>query len=140
MTFQRLGAFVFVSFLLALPVLALAQNFDPRTLNQNSRATEGLVPCTGVNCTCKDLGIMANRVLTFSIYIMIFISALTFSYAGLQYLTAGGDSGKITRSTSMLKNVAKGLGLALVAWLIVDTIVRTIGNFNFSSTWSQLCG
>jgi hypothetical protein len=139
MYFQRILAFTFVTFLLVAPALVIAQgNFDPRAITQNSR--EGLVPCDGVNCTCKDLATLANRVLTFTIYVLIFLSAITFSYAGFQYLTAGGDSGKVSHASNMLKDVAKGMGVALIAWLVVDTLVKTLTKPAIYNVWSQICG
>ena len=106
-----------------------------------AQVTTGIVPCGGVECTCAHLAQLANNVLTWMLYVMVFISAGTFSYAGLRYLTAGmaGDPGQVQRASKMLKNVTKGLVLALMAWFIVDTTIRTLGNSQLYALWSKIC-
>ena len=129
MTIQKVATFIAVLTLTLAPAYLFAQQ-PPQS---------GIVPCDGVSCTCQDLAKLANNVLTWIIYVMVFISAATFSYAGFRYLTAGGDSGQVSEASKMLKNVTKGIVLALIAWLVVDTTLRTLGNSTLYGMWSKIC-
>jgi cytochrome bd-type quinol oxidase subunit 2 len=111
-----------------LPVLVFAAVGDP------------IVPCDGVHCTCRDLATLANNILNWIIYLAVFGSALLFAYAGARYLTAGGDAHVTQEATNMLKNAAKGIIVALMAWLIVSTIVQTLASPDIVQSWNALTG
>ena len=97
-----------------------------------------IVPCSGIKCTCNDLIKVAENVLNTGIYFAVFISAILFAWAGWKMLSGKsmGESGKIEDAKKVLWNVIIGLVGILAAWLIVDTVMRTLTT---SSVWSNIC-
>lgn len=106
-----------------------------------AQAGKAIVPCSGVDCTCEHLGQLASNIMTWMLYSMVFISAGTFSYAGFKYIASSkmGMGDQVASAKSMLANVTKGIVLALLAWLIVDTTIKTLGNSKFYDMWNKIC-
>ena len=99
---------------------------------------KALVSCNGVDCTFCDIATTAQNVLNMGIYVVVFLSAVLFAWAGGKYVTAGGDTGKTGEARRILTNVGIGLVLILAAWLIVDTIMKTLTNGSFGP-WNKVC-
>ena len=55
------------------------------------------------------------------------VAAVAFAWAGVLYLTAAGDEGKIGKAHAIFTDVLIGLGIVLSAWLIVKLIVTGLG-------------
>jgi hypothetical protein len=55
------------------------------------------------------------------------LAAAFFMYGGWLYLTSGGDSGKIEKAHGIFKNVGWGFALLLAAWLVVVTLLQSLG-------------
>lgn len=88
---------------------------------------------------CKsicDIAALAQNLLDIGIFLAVFLSAILFAWAGWKYLTAGGNPSEISQAKHLFLNVAVGLILILAAWLIVDTLIRTLTNVG---NWSALC-
>jgi hypothetical protein len=99
-----------------------------------------IVPCSGTDCTFCHIGQLAQNVLNAGIYIAVFLSAILFAYAGWKYITAGGDPGKAGESKKIFWNVGVGLVLILVAWLIVDLIMKMlVSETALFGPWNQVC-
>ena len=94
--------------------------------------------CTGTNCTCDQLVQVAQNVLNTGIYLAVFMSAVLFAWAGWKMLTGKtmGESGKIEDAKKVLWNVMIGLVIILAAWLLVDTLMRTLTT---SPVWNTIC-
>lgn len=87
----------------------------------------GLVPCEGATCTFNDLVLLVNRIINFLLYIVAFpVSTGLFAWAGILYLTAAGDQGKIKKAHDIFQNVFWGLILALAGFLIVNFVTMTL--------------
>ncbi len=97
-----------------------------------------IVTCSGINCTCGDLVQLAQNILNTGIYFAVFMSAVLFAWAGWQMLSGktAGDSGKIEKAKDVLWNVMIGLVIILAAWLLVDTVMRTLTT---SPSWNTVC-
>lgn len=99
-----------------------------------------IVTCEGVDCTVCDLADTVQRVLNTGIYLVIFLSAVLFAYAGWTYMIAGGDSGKISSAKSIFTNVLIGILIAVASWLVIDTIMKTfVENDGGFGPWNQIC-
>src|SRR3989344_4385019 len=103
-----------------------------------------IVPCTGATgshpCTFCDIAQLAQNVLNAGIYIAVFLSAVLFAWAGLKYITAGGEPGKASEAKKIFWNVGMGLVLILAAWLIVDLIMKMLVNQSaLFGPWNQIC-
>ena len=85
-----------------------------------------LVPNCDTNCGWKDLVTLAKNLLDFMVTITIPIAAICFAWAGWLYLSARGNPGQITKAHGIFLNVAIGLVIVLVAWLVVDQIMKAL--------------
>jgi len=54
------------------------------------------------------------------------VSVVMIVWSGYQYMTAGGDEGKVSKATKSLTNAIIGLVIALIALVIVNFIKTTI--------------
>ncbi len=73
-----------------------------------------------------DIAQFAQNMLTDAIYLAVFFSAIAFVYAGFLSATAGGDAGKFKKAKQVFGNVVIGLVVILAAYLVVDTVMRTL--------------
>jgi len=122
--------FVIVASLLSVaifvvPFTANAQNSPPQFIGD--LGPSGLVPCGDPGeppCGLCHLVDLASDSLRFAVYFTIFVATLLFVYAGFLYITAGGDSGKISQATGIFGKVVVGMIIVLTSWLIVDTVLK----------------
>jgi len=106
-----------------------AAKSTPTTSSKGGGGGSHLVPsCPGGVCGFNELMIMINRIINFILLdIATPIAAIVFVYAGILLIFSGGDSGKITKAKAMIKNLIIGFVIVLAAWLIVNTILSTLG-------------
>lgn len=86
-----------------------------------------------------DLAELAQNILNDAIYISVFLSAVLFAWSGWMHMTAGGDSHKISEANKVFSAVFIGLIIIISAWLIVDTLIRTLTGNPAGAPWSQIC-
>ncbi|MEK7098780.1 MAG: hypothetical protein AAB908_02665 [Patescibacteria group bacterium] len=96
-----------------------------------------IVPCKGVDCTVCDLATLAQNVINTGIFIFIFLAALLFAYAGFLYLTNEALD-KQSEARKIFGNVAIGLVVLLAAWLVVDTLMKSVLGGDFGP-WNDIC-
>src|SRR3989344_936279 len=128
---SEVAVFVALLFLVLAPVIVFAQ-------------IPTIVPCTGATgatpCTFCHIAQLAQNILNGGIYLAVFLSAILFAYAGWQYITAGGESGKASEAKKIFWNVGVGLLLILAAWLIVDMIMGILTSREaLFGPWHQIC-
>jgi hypothetical protein len=102
-------------------------------IDANGQALNGsencLIPCDGSDanpCTFTSLMELANNVILYLIYISIPLAAISFTYAGWLFITAGGNPRQISQAWSIFRKVAIGLIFILSAWLIVKTVTDAL--------------
>ena len=98
---------------------------------------DSIVPCDGVDCTVCDLATLAQNLINTGVFIFVFFSALLFAYAGFLKLT-NEAIGKQADANSIFKNVAMGLIILLAAWLVVDTLMKSVLGGDFGP-WNDIC-
>ncbi len=81
-------------------------------------------------CGWTHLLQLAQNLLNFMVYIAVPIAAIAFAYAGWLYLSARGNPGQITKAHGIFMNVAIGIVIVLVAWLVIDQIMEALVNPN----------
>ncbi|HEY4519889.1 MAG TPA: hypothetical protein VJH33_02540 [Candidatus Paceibacterota bacterium] len=118
---------VFLVILVMLPMFASAQVLPER-----------IVPCNGVDCGLCDIALLAQNVLNTGIFVAVFLSSILFAWAGIKYVTAQGDSGKVTDAKKIFWNVTLGLVIILVGWITVDTLMKTLTRADFGP-WNAVC-
>lgn len=86
-----------------------------------------LVNCDSIEkCNWEEFKVTINKVKNFAFELAVLLSVIFIVYAGGMYLTAQGDSGKISRAHAILSNVVIGFFLAAAGWLIIHTILNTL--------------
>ncbi|MFT6829519.1 MAG: hypothetical protein ACJAV6_000349 [Candidatus Paceibacteria bacterium] len=91
----------------------------------------------GRMCGFSDVILLIARVIEYIFVLIIPIAAIVFAYAGFLYLTSGGDPGKKTAAKKAMTNVIIGIVIVMSAWLVVRTIVVSLG-VDPNSTWFLL--
>lgn len=94
---------------------------------------QGFVTCSGPDCTIASVVAMISGIINWIIkYLAGPIAALALAYAGVRYITAIGDPGKIRDAHNIFKNVVWGIVIILSAWLVVDFILDRLSTTAFS--------
>lgn len=98
-----------------------------------------LVPCdTSANptpCNQCDLFKLARNILDFlSFGLMPIVAALLFTFAGLLILVGGAVPSQYKRGIDIFKNTFIGLLIMYSAWLITNTVIKSLQEGNTSST------
>lgn len=99
-----------------------------------------IVPCDGVGsnpCTFCHLVQLAQNLLNSAVFLAVFMSALLFAYAGWQYLTNEALHGQ-AEARGLFRDVVIGLIIILAAWLVVDTIMKTLTGGQYLP-WNSVC-
>jgi hypothetical protein len=74
------------------------------------------------SCNFAALIDMINRVINYLIIIATALSAIAFAYAGWLYLTAGDNSGQVSKARTIFMDVAIGFVIILSGWLLFRLI------------------
>lgn len=130
-TLFSFGALAFLFFL--SPDLAIAQ--DPGNLTK-------LVPCEGPGCNACHVVQLGNNILRWLIGVLTIVFALVTAWAGFGLVTSGGNTQAKTQAKSLMTNAIIGFLIVLAAWLIVDTLLKSLlseenGNLQ-GRPWSQV--
>lgn len=97
----------------------------------------GIVPCDGLNVPC-DYNQMINllrRAMNFVFIAIIPIAAIAFTYAGFLLLFQGANPEKRKKARDIFIKVFIGIVVVLAAWLIVRTILVSLG---VTQTWALI--
>ena len=123
---------IFIFFLLISPALSLAQG------NEGT----GLIPCGTLvdasgkvtnSCGFGDFMKLINWVIDFILKkLALPIAAIMFAWAGFLMVTAGGSTERVTKAKRIFTNVAIGFIIAVIAFLVVRTILAILG---FKGDW-----
>lgn len=104
-------------------------------------AWAALVPCGGEGqpqCTLCHLWQMGSNIINFLIWeLSLPIAALLFIAAGVVFLTAGGNESRVALGKSIFTNTVIGLVIIFCAWLLIDTLFKTLASGTFSTAWNQ---
>lgn len=88
-----------------------------------------LAQCSGADCSACNVVYMANGLITWLIGILCVIFAVILAIAGVKLVTSGGNASALDAAKSSFTNAIIGFLIVLSAWLIIDTIMRSlIGN------------
>jgi hypothetical protein len=78
-------------------------------------------------CGWYDLIELGRRVMLFLLYISLSLAVFSMTYAGFLYVTSFGDMGKVEKAHSIFTTVVTGLLFVFGGWLIIATILKTLG-------------
>ena len=102
----------------------------------SSASAAGLVPCGGHSegeCTFNDLVGMVQGIISFLLYIGVFIGVLMISYAGFTLVISQGNQSAMEKAKSRIWNVVIGFVIMLLAYLVVNTILFVLTGGGFES-------
>ena len=94
--------------------------------NPDGTLTSKIIPDCAPNCSWIHLIQLANNLLNFLIYISIIVAAIMFAYAGFLYMSDGGNMNKVKDAHGIFTSVAVGIVIVLVAWLSIDTLLKSL--------------
>jgi hypothetical protein len=77
-------------------------------------------------CNLCELRNLAARVLNFLVALTVVAATVMFTWAGILYVTAGPNPGNIEKAHKIFWNVLIGLVAVLIAWLVIDTIMKKL--------------
>ena len=95
----------------------------------NSAVLPSLIVCdplSNVPCTFSSFVGLANTIIKFFIILGTSVFTIMFMLAGFEYLTANGNSGKISKAHSYFFDSIIGFVIMLAAWLFVDFILSAL--------------
>jgi hypothetical protein len=106
-------------------------------------SAKGLVPCGGPNetacTTCHLFELLKNVIDFITLRFMPIVAAALFVWAGLQMIISAGNSGKLEAAKGLLKNTIIAVGIILLAWLIVNSVLQVVaGDKDISKSWYKL--
>lgn len=79
-------------------------------------------------CGFDSLMAMINKLIDFvTLQLATPLFAVIFIFAGVLYLSAGAKPDNKTKAKKIIFNSLKGFGLVLASWVIVKTILLTLG-------------
>ncbi|MFA5211609.1 MAG: hypothetical protein WC414_03905 [Patescibacteria group bacterium] len=110
-----------IAFFIAFPMTVKAINlgFD---LVKNTAETGGYSSATGETSLAENIGFVINVILSF---VGVIFTGLTV-YAGILWMTARGDEGKVEKAKNILTGSIIGLFIALAAYSITNYIIPLI--------------
>lgn len=89
-----------------------------------------------IACDFEMLIKLVNKFINFLlVYIATPLAAIIFAYAGFMLIFSGGNEHKLGKAKHMILAVFAGYVIALIAWLVIKTILSTLG---FPDAWSFL--
>lgn len=99
-------------------------------------------------CTICDLFVLIQNILRFAwIYIAMPLAALMLAYGGFMMLVPGvsGEKGaaSVSKGKKIITNTLIGIAIVFLAWLGIDTIIKTMGGFQYGGDsqfgfWNQI--
>jgi hypothetical protein len=90
-------------------------------------STAALVQCE-IDCGSCDLVLLANAVIKWLIGILFLVFAVLMTIAGWGLVTSGGNQAALSAAKEKFKNALIGIIVVLAAWLLVDTLLRSLLN------------
>ncbi len=118
-----LNLVIFPSFVGAADLYKTGQGLVPRCNIGNIVGTD-----YENSCDFDDFMEIINRLINFVLFVLATpLFAILIMYAGFLYMFDGGNEKNISQAKSIFKNAMFGYGIALVAWLVVKTILVSLG-------------
>lgn len=103
----------------------LAVDFSKGLVNcgKNEAVTNAHPAAT--DCTFSDAIDMIDTLIRYLIMIAIPVASIAFAYAGWLYLSAGENSGQVTKARTIFLDVGIGFIIILAGWLLFTLIAQT---------------
>ena len=114
----------------------------PVSADGTLEAGKGFVSCSGSNCSACDFVVLGNTAIKWLIIISFLFFAVLAFRAGIKLVTSQGNSSALTDAKSSFTNAFIGLVIILLAFLLVDTIMRQLvkgsGTIEGYGPWNEV--
>ncbi|OGF74576.1 hypothetical protein A3J56_03360 [Candidatus Giovannonibacteria bacterium RIFCSPHIGHO2_02_FULL_46_20] len=106
-------------------------------------ASAQIVPACGENgvgpCTICDFWQLGNNIINFLLWeLALPVLTVVLLWGGTVWATSGGSPGQITRGKQIMTTGLVGILIAVSAWLVVDTIIKTLAaDGEFKAAWNE---
>lgn len=91
-------------------------------------------------CTMCSMVLMGQLTIEFLIKIAAVIAALALILSGFMYVFAIGSPQAISEAKSIIKHSLTGFIIIFVSWVIIDTILATLGYIDpIEGSWHTIC-
>ena len=106
----------------------------------------GLVPCEGVlksggnyslGCRLCDLAILGNNIINWLTTVSFALAIIFTMYGGYVIMTAGIKPDRLQHGKDVIKAVVIGLGIILVAWVFINTVLQVLTGSQFGP-WNRI--
>ena len=111
---KKLGITLTTLSVLLLPVVAQAISFED--------------PSTSLGLGTADLKDTVINIINWVLGLLGIIAVIMILYGGFMWLTAGGNEDKVGSAKKIISAAVIGLIIVLLAWAIVNFVLRTAGN------------
>lgn len=129
---------------LAVFALTFAILFTPLLVSANSLIPAQLVPqCGGTEnspyCQACHLMQLVQNLINFAVFAAAVVATLMFVYAGFLYVTAASaGQDQLKKARGIFVKVFMGFVIILVAWLVVDLIMKTFLDTRKFGPWNEI--
>jgi len=130
-TFAYIFSFLTLLFFISVPYVASAQLPNLIVCGQSNE--QGIVENP---CKVCHLYILADRIIDFTLMLIIPLAGLMVAWGGMQYILSRGNPGGISSAQKIIWNGVKGFVISLSAWLIINTLISVLSNGTLTN-WGQ---
>ncbi|MFA6463847.1 MAG: hypothetical protein WCV55_02480 [Candidatus Paceibacterota bacterium] len=128
----KIGILILNILFLMFPVFSFAVEAEPTTQSASQSVFHLTPDCTTKNngvveCGWDDLVVLAKKLMVYMIFIGTTLASISVAYAGFMYATSAGNSGKIEKAHQIFTSVAIGVIFLWGGWLLIATIMKTLG-------------
>jgi len=124
--------YILATLLFLIPPYARAQNIWKGT----SCAPGGGGP-TGPCSVCDSL-IVTSNIITYLAQFAVLISVAMMVYGAILMMVSGGDEGKFKDGKSKITNAIIGLVVVMLAWVIINTVLRLLTGGGADLPWNNI--
>lgn len=104
-------------------------------------SADGLVPCNGLDCNACSFFALLKNVINGILTIFVPVIVVMVIIGGFYIMLSNGDTSKVTRGRSIIQKAIIGFAIALLSWLVIDTIISLVAS-NYGGVaqhaWSQI--
>lgn len=122
--------------------LILLASYLPPGLAKAAEETSRFIKCEGASCSACNLVEMANELIVWLFGIIFLLFAILMTVAGFGLVTSGGNPSALNAAKDKFTNAMIGLLIVMSAWLIVDTIMKSLvkggGEVEGWGPWSEV--
>ncbi len=92
-------------------------------------------------CGLCDALVVGRNIIEDMFKVAFILATVFIAYGGFRLMTAGGNEKSVSSAKEIIESALIGLFIALVAWLLINTILTTLANGSASAPWNNIeCG